>query len=86
VTFQQIQKYEKGTNAVASTRIPGVCRILEISPNDLFSVSDRMNSEVSQLSSWAMKTALKLQEPTPAAHSTEGGVNGDLEAPNPRCA
>jgi hypothetical protein len=33
----------------------------------LFGVSARMNSEVSQLSSWAMKTALKLQELAPAA-------------------
>ena len=67
VTFQQIQKYENGTNAVASTRIPDLCRVIEISPNDLFGVSDRMNSKVSQLSSWAMKTALKLQELAPAA-------------------
>jgi transcriptional regulator with XRE-family HTH domain len=67
VTFQQIQKYENGTNAVASTRIPALCRILEMSPNDLFGVSERMDSEVSQLSSWAMKTALKLRELTPGA-------------------
>jgi len=39
VTFQQIQKDENGTNAMASTRIPDLCRILEISPNDLFGVS-----------------------------------------------
>jgi hypothetical protein len=51
---------------VASTRITDLCPIFEISPNDLFGVSDRMNSEVSQLSSWAMKTALKLQELAPA--------------------
>ena len=36
VTFQQIQKYENGSNAVASTRIPALCQTLEISPNDLF--------------------------------------------------
>jgi DNA-binding Xre family transcriptional regulator len=41
VTFQQIQKYERGTNAVASTRIPDLCRALEITPNDLFGVSSR---------------------------------------------
>ncbi len=46
---------------------PRLCRVIEISPNGLFRVSDRMNSEVSQLSSWAMKTALKLQELAPAA-------------------
>jgi transcriptional regulator with XRE-family HTH domain len=31
VTFQQIQKYENGGNAVASTRIPALCQTLEIS-------------------------------------------------------
>lgn len=36
LTFQQVQKYEKGTNAVASTRIPQLCAILKIEPNDLF--------------------------------------------------
>jgi DNA-binding XRE family transcriptional regulator len=32
VTFQQIQKYENGTNAVASTRIPALCRLLKSRP------------------------------------------------------
>jgi transcriptional regulator with XRE-family HTH domain len=36
VTHQQIQKYEKGANAVASTRIPDLCRILKTCPDDLF--------------------------------------------------
>ena len=44
--------------------------VIEISPNDLFGVSARINSEVSQLSSWAMKTALKLQELAPAARQS----------------
>jgi DNA-binding Xre family transcriptional regulator len=41
VTFQQIQKYENGTNAVASTRISDLCQALEITPNDLFGVSSK---------------------------------------------
>jgi transcriptional regulator with XRE-family HTH domain len=36
VTFQQVQKYETGSNAIASTRIPLLCRALRIVPNDLF--------------------------------------------------
>jgi len=60
VTFQQIQKYENGGNAVASTRIPDLCKILEISPNDLFSVSARTHDEASQVGTWAVETALKL--------------------------
>jgi transcriptional regulator with XRE-family HTH domain len=67
VTFQQVQKYENGQNAVASTRIADLCRILEISPNDLFGMSARMESDVSHLNSWAMKTALKLRKLTPGA-------------------
>ena len=36
VTFQQIQKYETGANAIASTRIAALCKALDIEPNDLF--------------------------------------------------
>jgi len=65
VTFQQIQKYESGTNAVASTRIPDLCRTLKISPNDLFGMSAKLDGAASELSSWTMKTALKLEEASP---------------------
>ena len=66
VTFQQIQKYENGTNAVASTRISDLCRALEMTPNDLFGVSAKIDGDVSKLTSWTMKTALKLQDASPA--------------------
>ena len=66
VSFQQIQKYERGTNAVASTRISDLCRALEMTPNDLFDVSSKMDGDVSKLSSWAMKIALKLDDASPA--------------------
>ena len=65
VTFQQIQKYENGTNAVASTR-SDLCRALEMTPNDLFGVSSKIDGDVSKLTSWTMKTALKLQDASPA--------------------
>jgi hypothetical protein len=65
VTFQQIQKYENGTNGVASTRIPDLCRTLKISLNDLFGMSAKMDGVASELSSWTMKTALKLEEASP---------------------
>ncbi len=35
-SFQQIQKYEKGDNAVASTRMTDLCKALRITPNDIF--------------------------------------------------
>jgi hypothetical protein len=66
VTFQQIQKYERGTNAVASTRISGLCGALEMTPNDLFDVSSKMDGDVPKLSSWTMKIALKLEDASPA--------------------
>jgi transcriptional regulator with XRE-family HTH domain len=66
VTFQQIQKYEHGTNAVAWTRIPDLCRAIEMTPNDLFDVSSKMDGGVSKLSSWTMKIALKLEDASPA--------------------
>jgi len=66
VTFQQIQKYERGTNAVASTRISDLCRTLEMTPNDLFGVSSKVDGDVSKLSSRTMKIALKLEDASPA--------------------
>ena len=36
ITFQQIQKYEKGTNAIATARLPSLCATLGITPNDLY--------------------------------------------------
>jgi transcriptional regulator with XRE-family HTH domain len=65
VTFHQIQKYERGTNAVASTRIADLCRALEMTPNDLFGVNSKIDGDVSKLSSWTMKIALKLQNASP---------------------
>ena len=65
VSFQQIQKYENGTNAVASTRISDLCRALEMTPNDLFGVSSKMDGDISKLSSWTMRVALKLEDASP---------------------
>ena len=76
VTFQQIQKYEHGRNAVASTRIADLCRALEITPNDLFGVSSKIDAEVSKLSSWTMKLALKLQDASPTMrHAIDAMLN-----------
>lgn len=36
ITFQQIQKYEKGGNSIAAARIPRLCRVLNIAAADLF--------------------------------------------------
>ncbi len=36
VTFQQIQKYEKGLNRLPASRMLSICMALDITPNDLF--------------------------------------------------
>jgi transcriptional regulator with XRE-family HTH domain len=51
VTFQQIQQYEHGRNAVASTRIAELCLALQITPNALFGVSSKIDGDVSKLTS-----------------------------------
>jgi transcriptional regulator with XRE-family HTH domain len=68
VSFQQIQKYENGKNAVAATRIGDLCRVLEISPNDLIGVSAKLGSDEAQFSLWTTKTALKLEKASPKMH------------------
>jgi transcriptional regulator with XRE-family HTH domain len=62
VTFQQIQKYESGTNAVASTRVGLLCRILNTSPNVLFGSDVRSTLDAIQLTSREIKTLLRLRE------------------------
>jgi transcriptional regulator with XRE-family HTH domain len=65
VSFQQIQKYENGKNAIAATRIGDLCRVLAISPNDLIGVSAKLSSEAAQFSTWTTKTAFKLEKASP---------------------
>lgn len=33
ITFQQVQKYEKGVNRVGFSRLVAICKILELDPN-----------------------------------------------------
>jgi transcriptional regulator with XRE-family HTH domain len=36
VTFQQVQKYEKGTNRVSSSRLQQIADVLEVTPDFFF--------------------------------------------------
>jgi len=36
VTFQQIQKYERGTNRIGASRLWGFCNVFNVSPNKFF--------------------------------------------------
>jgi transcriptional regulator with XRE-family HTH domain len=63
VTFQQIQKYEKGSNAIATARLPGICEVLNISPNDLYGSlykEGKPRLPAPQMSSFAVKLALTI--------------------------
>jgi transcriptional regulator with XRE-family HTH domain len=82
VSFQQIQKYERGKNAIASTRIADLCRALQITPNELFGVNAKLG-ELSKLSSWTMRIALRLEEASPAVRRA---VDAVLDTAPPRGA
>jgi transcriptional regulator with XRE-family HTH domain len=63
VTFQQVQKYEMGTNAIATARLPAICEALHISPNDLYGSlfkSGKAREPAPQLSGFAVKLALTI--------------------------
>ena len=36
LTFQQVQKYEKGTNRISASRLADISKILEVSPGYFF--------------------------------------------------
>ena len=64
VTFQQIQKYENGSNAIATARLPAICAALNISPNDLYGSlfkTGKTREPTPQLSSFAVRIALAIE-------------------------
>jgi transcriptional regulator with XRE-family HTH domain len=36
LTFQQVQKYEKGANRIGGSRMAQFCQLLSVTPNDFF--------------------------------------------------
>lgn len=46
VTFQQLQKYEKGTNRVGASRLVAIAAVLEVDITELFAGVDRQASAV----------------------------------------
>jgi transcriptional regulator with XRE-family HTH domain len=39
ITFQQVQKYEKGTNRVSASRLQQIANVLEVTPDFFFDVA-----------------------------------------------
>jgi len=50
LTFQQVQKYEKGTNRLAASRIQQICEILHVPVSFLFEGSPTSISKAADLS------------------------------------
>lgn len=46
VTFQQIQKYERGSNRIGASRLWGFCKVFNVSPAKFFEgVEDHLEAE-----------------------------------------
>jgi transcriptional regulator with XRE-family HTH domain len=45
VTFQQIQKYEKGSNRISASRLQHTARVLEVSPSYFFEGAPTQSAE-----------------------------------------
>lgn len=62
ITFQQVQKYEKGTNRISSTRVKTLCEVLQITPDQLYDIDQHEIKTIAPLSNYALRTALKLDK------------------------
>src|SRR5580704_19051900 len=63
VTFQQIQKYEKGTNAVAPGRLRQICDLLAVTPADMFDSPLKIDGEpIPVMTPWAYRTLSALDK------------------------
>ncbi len=74
VTFQQVQKYEKGANAIATARLPMLCDVLGITPNDLYGdlFTNRRgnNPPAPQLDTVTIKAAIMMDRIPPHVRSS----------------
>jgi transcriptional regulator with XRE-family HTH domain len=63
VTFQQIQKYEKGTNAVAPGRLRQMCEILGVAPAEMFGHQPKIDGEpIPEMTPWSYRTLIALNK------------------------
>ena len=87
VTFQQIQKYEKGTNAIATARLPMLCDVLGITPNDLygdlFTNRHGNNPPAPQLDIVTVEAAIMMDRISPRVRSSTFKLIADLAGDGP---
>jgi transcriptional regulator with XRE-family HTH domain len=63
VTFQQIQKYEKGANAVAPGRLRQMCEILGVAPAEMFGNQPKIDGEpIPEMTRWSYRTLIALNK------------------------
>jgi len=64
VSFQQVQKYEKGTNRIGSSRLWDICTVLEVTVTYFFDGLSRggRSEPGAKLSSRAIKLAKEIDE------------------------
>jgi len=85
ITFQQVQKYERGANSIAMARIPAFCAILDVTANDFFGdlFKSGKRDALPQLSATAVRAAMMIdrlpQRVAPAILRLLGSLTGDKE-------
>jgi len=63
LTFQQIQKYEKGTNAIAPGRLRQLCEVLGVAPAEMFGKQPEIDGEpIPQMTPWSYRTLIALNK------------------------
>ncbi len=64
VTFQQVQKYEKGSNRVSASTLVSICKTLRIDPMDLLGVyfGKEENSVSAELAAEVKNLRTKLSD------------------------
>jgi transcriptional regulator with XRE-family HTH domain len=63
VTFQQVQKYEKGKNAIAPGRLRQMCEILGVTPAKVFGNQPEVDGEpIPEMSPWSYRTLVALNK------------------------
>jgi transcriptional regulator with XRE-family HTH domain len=63
VTFQQIQKYEKATNAIAPGRLRQMCEILGVAPAEMFGSQPEVEGEpIPEMTQWSYRTLIALNK------------------------
>ena len=63
LTFQQIQKYEKGKNAVAPGRLRQLCEVLGVAPAEMFGKQPEIDGEpIPEMTRWSYRTLIALNK------------------------